>query len=62
MNYYIRSEKGYWKAGGFGYSDNEESAGVFTLRQMDELGLNLDRCTLYSAADQVDPRDLIKEK
>lgn len=62
MNYYLKSEKGYWKAGGFGYTDNKEATGVFTLSQIDELGLNVDRCTLYSAADQVNQRALTEEK
>ena len=43
--YKIKSAKGWWKAKGLGYTQNEQEAGFFTV---DELpNHNLDLCTLY---------------
>nr|CDL66374.1 unnamed protein product [uncultured bacterium] len=43
--YKIKSAKGWWKAKGLGYTQNEQEAGIFTV---DELpNHNLDLCTLY---------------
>lgn len=44
--YYIKSEKGYWKPQGYGYTDCKNKAGLFTFEDMERLGLNLDGCTL----------------
>lgn len=44
MRYYIKSEKGYWLTGGYGYTDDRALAGAFTLADMESL--NLDGCTL----------------
>lgn len=45
--YYIKSEKGYWLPGGYGYTKNKADAGVFTLADMQQLAL--DGCTLELA-------------
>lgn len=44
MRYYIKSEKGYWLSGGYGYTQDPAEAGVFSLADMESL--NLDGCTL----------------
>lgn len=45
--YYIKSEKGFWLQNAYGYTQNRNEAGIFTLADME--GLNLDGCTLYLA-------------
>lgn len=45
--YYIKTEKGYWLAGGYGYTRNKTDAGVFSLADMERL--HLDGCTLELA-------------
>ncbi len=45
--YYIKSEKGYWLPGGYGYTRNKAEAGVFSLADMARLAL--DGCTLEEA-------------
>lgn len=46
--YIIKSDKGYWLAGGFGYTNKKTEAGQFST---DELAShNLDGCTLYRCA------------
>ena len=48
--YKIKSAKGWWKAKGLGYTQNEQEAGIFTV---DELpNHNLDLCTLYRVWEQ----------
>jgi hypothetical protein len=49
MRYYIKSEKGYWLAGGYGYTDDRSAAGVFTLADMESW--NLDGCILIRVED-----------
>lgn len=45
--YYIKTGLEYWKPKGYGYTKSREEAGVFTLKDMEEL--NLDGCTLERA-------------
>ena len=45
--YYIKTGLEYWKPKGYGYTNNREEAGVFTLKDMEIL--NLDGCTLERA-------------
>lgn len=45
--YYIKSKKGYWLPGAYGYTKNKADAGVFTLADMQQLAL--DGCTLELA-------------
>lgn len=45
--YYIKTGLEYWKPKGHGYTKSREEAGVFTLKDMEEL--NLDGCTLERA-------------
>lgn len=47
--YYIKTGPRYWKPNGYGYTERREEAGVFTLKDMEELELNLDGCTLERA-------------
>ena len=47
--YRIKSEKGYWLSGGFGYTPNKAEAGLFTSSQLDELFI--DGCTLEVATN-----------
>lgn len=42
--YLIKSDKGYWLPGGFGYTSNKAEAGRFSVADM--ASLNLDGCTL----------------
>lgn len=42
--YYIKSEKGYWLPGGYGYTKNKADAGIFSLADMEMLVI--DGCTL----------------
>lgn len=49
MNYHIKSNKGYWLSGGFGYTKKKSEAGIFTSEEL--LNHNLDGCTLL----QVEP-------
>ena len=46
-HYWIKGEgdKGYWKPGGYGYTDDIEQAGIFA--PLDLITLNLNGCTLY---------------
>ena len=46
-SYYLKSNKGYWKPGGLGYTNNKKEAGVFTCESMKRH--NLDGVTLISA-------------
>ena len=43
--YLIKSDKGYWLPGGFGYTSNKAEAGRFSVADM--ASLNLDGCTLF---------------
>lgn len=45
--YYIKTGSRYWKPKGYGYTENREEAGVFTLKDME--AFNLDGCTLERA-------------
>lgn len=45
--YYIKSKKGYWLPGAYGYTRNKAEAGVFSLADMETLAL--DGCTLEAA-------------
>lgn len=56
--YYIKSEKGFWKEKAQGYTDDEKKAGKFTYKDMHDLHLNLDHCTLIAAEPQ--QRTLVK--
>ena len=56
--YYIKSQKGYWLPKGYGYTDDKEKAGRFTYKDMHDLSLNLDGCTLLEAEPQ--QRELVK--
>ena len=50
--YYIKSNDKYWQNGGYGYTDQQDEAGVFCLSEMTKF--NLDGCMLI-AADQPEP-------
>ena len=43
--YKIKSAKGWWKANGLGYTQNEQEAGIFTGEEL--ANHHLDGCTLY---------------
>lgn len=45
--YYIKSDKGYWLPGAYGYTQDKSKAGVFSLSDMERLAL--DGCTLELA-------------
>ena len=45
--YYIKTGPKYWKPKGYGYTERREEAGVFGLKDMENL--NLDGCTLERA-------------
>lgn len=47
MYYYIKTGSRYWKPKGYGYTENREEAGRFTLADME--AFNLDGCTLERA-------------
>ena len=43
--YKIKSAKGWWKANGLGYTQNEQEAGILTGEEL--ANHHLDGCTLY---------------
>lgn len=45
--FYIKSDKGYWLPGAYGYTQDKQKAGVFSLADMERLAL--DGCTLEAA-------------
>lgn len=47
--YHLESEKGYWLAGGFGYTKSLTDAGRFSLDDMKNH--NIDGCTLHRVRD-----------
>jgi hypothetical protein len=49
MRYHIKSERGYWLPGGYGYTQDHAEAGVFSLADME--AFNLDGCSLERAAE-----------
>lgn len=49
LQYYIKSEKGYWLPRGSGYTSDKKQAGVFTIQEMADQNLSLDGCTLERA-------------
>ena len=44
--YLIKSDKGYWLPGGFGYTSNKAEAGRFSVADM--ASLNLDGCMIVA--------------
>lgn len=48
MRYQIKSERGYWLPGGYGYTQDPAEAGVFSLADME--AFNLDGCSLERAS------------
>lgn len=47
--YYIQSEKGFWLQNAYGYTQNKNEAGIFTLADMERF--NLDGATLFAAEE-----------
>lgn len=47
--YLIKSESGYWLAGGYGYTQLQSEAGRFEVEDFAEF--NLDGCTLIACQD-----------
>lgn len=45
--YYIKSDKGYWLPGAYGYTQSKKEAGIFSLVDMEKLAL--DGCMLEVA-------------
>lgn len=45
-------KRGYWKPGGFGYTENINEAGIFT--NFDLINYNLNECTLILRGEQFD--------
>ncbi|MBD3816328.1 MAG: hypothetical protein IE913_07740 [Halothiobacillus sp.] len=47
LKYYIKTDLRYWKPKGHGYTKSRDEAGIFTVKDMENL--NLDGCTLERA-------------
>lgn len=60
MKYQIKSHRGYWLQGAFGYTSKRSEAGVFS--KQDLLNLNLDGCTLLEVRDLVSAADCASQR
>lgn len=48
--YHLKSDKGWWLPGGYGYTQDINQAGRFALADLENL--NLDGVTLYLVSDE----------
>lgn len=48
--YHLKSDKGYWLPGGYGYTEDIKQAGRFAVADLENL--NLDGVTLYLVSDE----------